>query len=223
MIKNNPTYFLSSKQELPDVSKLTNEECAADFLVRRQTRKRYPGACSLEFQNVMDIIIKSLLKWDTENQKSTGKGMAGDLNGWVQAAEEQGRGTLHAHWQLFTKQLSTKARTDLFHNDSCIRDNARKELADYIDSMICASYGSSIKISHTCNVHQSSNNQSTLNVLDIRAKNDAPDDAKFIQRDTQIFRDARHKEHSGPLNGELIICRGSVMVLFSQVTLLIIS
>ena len=157
----------------------------------------------------MDIIIKSLLKWDTANQKSTGKGMVGDLNGWVQAAEEQGRGTLHAHWQLFTKQLSNRARTDLFHNDSCIRDNARNELADYIDSMICASYGSSVTLSHTCrDGHQSSNNQSTLdNVLDIRAKNKAPSDAKFIQRDAQYFRYARHKMHSGIYGGQLILCR----------------
>ena len=155
----------------------------------------------------MDIVIKSLLRWDTRDQKSLGPGMAGDLNGWVQAAEEQGRGTLHAHWQLFTKQLSTKARTDLFHSDSCIRNNARKELADYIDSMICASYGSEIKLSHACDKVKSLGDSASYTTLDRDAKNNAPSEAKFIQRDNQIFRNARHKVNASSIGGKLIICR----------------
>ena len=102
------------------MSTLSHDDCAADFIVRRQTRKRYPGACSLEFQNVMDIVLKCLLNWDSEQKKSLGTGMVGDLVAWNQTVEEQGPGSLHAHWQLFTKQLSTKARLDLFHRDAVI-------------------------------------------------------------------------------------------------------
>lgn len=153
----------------------------------------------------MDIIIKSLMNWSTENQVSTGPGMAGDVTAWVQAAEEQGRGTLHAHWQLFTKQLSSKARVKLFHRDTNIRYNARKELTDYIDSMICASYGSDIKLIHTCE----ENIQLGIirsDIYDNRAKSAAPKDAHFIQRHAQIFRDARHKVLCNRTEGHLIMC-----------------
>ena len=137
-----------------------------------------------------------------------GPGIVGDLNAWVQAAEEQGRGTLHAHWQLFTKQLSNKARADLFHTDKDIRDNARRELADYIDNMICASYGSDIELTHACNEHvHRTNNIGASETLDNNAKADAPKDVKLIQRHVQTFRDARHKVLCNRIEGELIICR----------------
>jgi hypothetical protein len=98
----------------------------------------------------MDIVLRCLFNWDDEEKQSLGPGIVGDLVAWNQAIEEQGRGSLHAHWQLFTKQLSTRARLDLFHTDKTIKDIARKELVDYIDSMICASYGTDIDIIHDC-------------------------------------------------------------------------
>ena len=176
-------------------------------MMRRQIRKRYPGACPLEFQNVMDILIKSLLKWDANKQESTGTGIAGDLTGWVQAAEEQGRGTLHTHWQLFTKQLSNKARTNLFHPDKRIRDNTRAELVDYIDSMVCASYGPGLKIPHVC-ADQHTDHQENANrtAFDETAVAEASQHTQFIPRHMQTFRDARHKVLCEDIDGKLIIC-----------------
>jgi hypothetical protein len=183
---------------------MTHDECAADFVLRRLTRKRYPGACSLEFQNLMDIVLKCLLRWNTEYQHSDGMGIAGDLIAWNQANEEQGRGSLHAHWQLFTEQLSSRARADLFHEDRNIRDRARKELADYIDNMICASYGADVEITHACN---SVKNQSLPDHYhDDLAKKAAAPDAGYISRHIQTFRNARHKIICHQVQGDLIIC-----------------
>ena len=204
---NNQDEYPNNTQDLPDVSKLTPEQCALDFKVRRQTRKQYPGACSLEFQNVMDIIIKSLMNWSTDDQVSMGPGMAGDITAWVQAAEEQGRGTLHAHWQLFTKQLSNDARAKLFHENTYIRNNARRELIDYIDNMICALDGSDIKLTHTCEKNiQPPGGIIRSDIHDNRAKAAAPKGTRFIQRHAQTFRDARHKVLCNQTEGQLIIC-----------------
>ncbi len=54
-----------------------------------------PGACSLELQNVMQILLECLLKWDTTTQTSKGKGILGTVNAFAGADEEQGRKTLH--------------------------------------------------------------------------------------------------------------------------------
>jgi hypothetical protein len=97
---------------------LTPDQCAADFIIRRATRKKYPGACSLEFQNIMKILIEKIFLWDHDAQHSKNLTPLGDINGWIQAIEEQGRGSLHAHWQIFTKQLSSRIREDLFHYDN---------------------------------------------------------------------------------------------------------
>jgi hypothetical protein len=49
----------------------------------------------------MDIVLTCLLNWDSNNKERVGMGIMGDLEGWAQAGEEQGRGSLHAQWNLF--------------------------------------------------------------------------------------------------------------------------
>ncbi len=48
-----------------------------------------PGACSLDFQNVMQILTECLLKWDTKTQSSKGKGILGTVIAFAGADEEQ--------------------------------------------------------------------------------------------------------------------------------------
>ena len=171
----------------------------------------------------MDIVLKCLLNWDKEENKSLGPGMVGDLVAWNQTIEEQGRGSLHAHWQLFTKQLSTKARLELFHEDKVIRDTARKELIDYIDSMICASYGSEIDILHTCS-NQTFNTTCHHGSYDKEAKEIAPQNEKYFSRHPQIFRDCRNKyctSNTGYLSicntcGDLINCEDIIENFYRQ-------
>ena len=43
------------QHELP-LLKGSEEDCIADFVLRKDARISYPGACSLEFQSVMQIL-----------------------------------------------------------------------------------------------------------------------------------------------------------------------
>ncbi len=78
---------------LPNL-KYSEENCLADFVLRRDTRMKYPGACSLEFQSVMQIFTKCMLRWDTKTS-SRKKGILGTVLAFFGADEEQGRKTLH--------------------------------------------------------------------------------------------------------------------------------
>ena len=90
---------------------------------KKKTRLKYPGACSLEFQSVIQILTQCLLKWDTKRRKSTGQGILGTVLAFFGADEEQGRKTLHRHWQIWIEEMNQTLRNSLFDNDP----NKRKE------------------------------------------------------------------------------------------------
>jgi hypothetical protein len=79
---------------------------------------KYPGACSLEFQSVMQILTKRMLRWDTETQSSKGKGILGTVLAFSGADEEQGRKTLHRHWQIWVQELNQTLQDCLFDMDA---------------------------------------------------------------------------------------------------------
>jgi len=82
------------QHDLPSL-KCSEEDCLADFVLRRDARINNPGACSLEFQSVMQILTESLLKWDNKTLTSKGKGILGTVIAFAGADEEQGCKTLH--------------------------------------------------------------------------------------------------------------------------------
>jgi hypothetical protein len=51
----------------------------ADFVLRKKMRLNNLGACSLEFQSVMQILTECMLKWDIKSKSSTGKGILGTV------------------------------------------------------------------------------------------------------------------------------------------------
>jgi hypothetical protein len=61
------TFISSSQHGLPNL-KCSEEDRLADFVLQRDLRMKYPGACSLEFQSVMQILTKCMLRWDTKTQ-----------------------------------------------------------------------------------------------------------------------------------------------------------
>ena len=73
------------------------ESCIADFELRAQQRIKYPGACSLVYESLMQIVIKCLLGWSTDDQVGE-EGIFGVLEAWARSDEEQGRKTPHGHW-----------------------------------------------------------------------------------------------------------------------------
>jgi hypothetical protein len=57
-------------------------------VLHRDARINNPGACSLEFQSVMQILTECLLKRETKTQTSKGKGILGTIIAFAGADEE---------------------------------------------------------------------------------------------------------------------------------------
>lgn len=59
------TDSISCRQhEIPDINDFN--ACKADCDLRRHFRTKYPGACSLAYQQVIEILVDCLLQWDSK-------------------------------------------------------------------------------------------------------------------------------------------------------------
>jgi hypothetical protein len=87
-------FFLFTQHVLLSL-KCSEEDCLANFVLRKDARLNNPGACSLEFQSVMQILTEHKLIWDTKTKTSTGKGILGTVRAFAGTDEEQGQKTLH--------------------------------------------------------------------------------------------------------------------------------
>ncbi len=92
--------------------------------------------------------MECLLKWDTKAQTSKGKGILGTVTAFAGADKEQGRKTLHPHWQIWVEEIDQTIRDCLFHKEDTTRAEVRNIFLKLIDDVISASYGSN-HISHT--------------------------------------------------------------------------
>jgi hypothetical protein len=68
---------------------------------KKDIRLNHPGACSLEFQSVMQIRMECVLQWDVTKKTTKGKGILGTVVAFSAADEEEGRKTLHRHLQIW--------------------------------------------------------------------------------------------------------------------------
>jgi hypothetical protein len=118
-------YFLFSQHELP-LLKCSEEDCLADFVLRKDARLNNPGACSLEFQSGLQILTECMLKWDTKTKTLTGKGILSTVQAFASADEEQGQKTLHQHWQTWVEEINQTLRNALFDNDNKTRNKAQQ-------------------------------------------------------------------------------------------------
>ena len=164
-------------------------------MLRRDARMSNPGACSLEFQNVMQILTECLLKWDTKTQLSKGKGILGTVIAFAGADEEQGRKTLHRHWQIWVKEIDQNIRDCLFHKDDKTRLEARETFIKHIDDVLSADYGSNLYISHRC-VQKNKIEEMKIEKAD-----------KLLKEKKEVdFRRARHKELYDEVMGNIMYC-----------------
>ncbi len=124
--------------------------CIADFVLRKDIRLKNQGACSLEFQSVMQIVVECMLCWDIKKKTSKEKGRLGTVLAFFAADEEQGRKTLHCHWQIWVKEIDGTLRNCLLHEDDTARDIARRTFCKQIDNVLTASNGSEFHITHKC-------------------------------------------------------------------------
>ncbi len=104
----------------------------------------------VEFQSVMQILMECMLWWDVKKKTKRWKGILGTVVAFSAADEEQGRKTLHHHWQIWVTEIKQTVKKCLFHEDITIRDRARKTFCKQIDNVITASYGAELCITHNC-------------------------------------------------------------------------
>ena len=98
----------------------------------------------------MQIVVECILCWDIKKKTSKGKGIFDTVLAFFAADEEQGRKTLHRHWQKWVEEINEILCNCLFHDDDTIRDIARKTFCKQIDNVITAGYGSEFQITHKC-------------------------------------------------------------------------
>lgn len=151
-------------------------------------RLKYPGACSLEYQNVIEIFITCLLKWNREKQKSDGPGILGNVIAFAPAHEEQARYTLHSHWQIWVEELSGSKREGLFDVDPVKREQNRKEFYKYVDSVMKASYTTPLCFDHSCTASNNTRNN------------------KVKESELQHFRNARNEAYCRRIEGRVLEC-----------------
>ena len=68
----------------------------------------------------MQIVIKCLLDWSTDNQVGQ-EGVFGILETWARTDEEQGRKTPHGHWRAWIFNIN-KIRETLHSKDPVQRE-----------------------------------------------------------------------------------------------------
>ena len=101
---------------------------------------------------------------------------------FVPGDEEQGRGTLHSHWQCWLTEISQGVRNFLFAKSKHEREKARADFLQHIDAVLNASYGSDLIVTHNYVNEDGAICQQTDVVEEI-----------FQERKIQVLRNARHK------------------------------
>ena len=201
---------------LPALSSLSDHDCFVDFKLRSDAREKFPGACSLEYQSIVDIAINVLFGWDANKQEG-GSGIVGELKAWAVAHEEQGRKTLHGHYHFWVKFLRELKRL-LFGTDLAIREEARRDFKQYVDKVMSASYNEAgLTVLHECVpdvegleavVPQSINADEIFYDHNVESPN--------CGEQLQTLRDARNKKKKDDIQGKVIHCRQCGKVFSTQ-------
>ncbi len=139
----------------------------------RDARIKHPGACSLEFQSVMQILTECLLKWDTERHTSKGTGILGTVLAFTGADEERGHKTLHQHWQIWVEEINQTLIDCLFHIDTTTRNEAQHTFCKHINNVPSASYRPDLCIPHRC-IDENQNKELKTNIADNLFKEEEP-------------------------------------------------
>ena len=75
---------------------------------RNELRIKYPGICALFFELALNTIIVEVFGWNLTKKKQETLGLFGRIDAFTCSIEEQGRGTLHAHFLIWNSELNKK-------------------------------------------------------------------------------------------------------------------
>lgn len=146
----------------------------------------------------MQIALECLFGWDPSRQKGK-RGLFGIMEAFCRGDEEQGRGSLHAHWLVWIKNFGHLRRL-MFSEDDHTRELARANYIAYVNSVMCARQ-CAFEVEATIQCRCKTNARGVT-------------DDVFDNRSAVIFREARHEQgcrlkdedEGGP--GRVIQCRG---------------
>lgn len=111
------------------VNGLTDEELRQRAKLRTELRIKHPGICAFFYELMLDIILEEVIGWDLENvvPKPDG-GLLGIPEAFTASTEEQGRTTLHTHWQVWIRGFQER-RNKLCSTNSRERHAAEKDIS----------------------------------------------------------------------------------------------
>ena len=102
---------------------------------------------------------------------------------------------MHRHWQVWVEELSQNLRNQLLDKDPSVKDEARRKFFKHVDTVMSASYGTDLKVTHECK------NEDTEKVTTDSA------DKIYKDQDSSIFRNASHKDLYHEIKGGVIQCK----------------
>ena len=108
-------YATCKEHKLPNIFDISDQsKCLLDFEARKKWRGKYPGACAMEYENIVQIVIRVIIGWNQSEQKGY-KGAFGIPLAYGDSCEEQARYTLHSHisvWiSIFSRNISALPET----------------------------------------------------------------------------------------------------------------
>ena len=63
-------YATCHEYKLPSINDIEDKaKCLLDFNARKKGRAQYPGACAIEYESVIQVVIAILIGWDQEKIK----------------------------------------------------------------------------------------------------------------------------------------------------------
>ena len=176
------------KMHVPSVD-CSENKCILDFSLRAKTRTKYPGACSLFYQEVVQFMYE-MIGWDPVRNRRKSVGVFGPVKASGKGDEEQNRGTLHGHTLLWLENFSEVTKM-LFSNDEEQRDNAKNQVIRFVDQHFQADYDydDSIEI-----FHKECGHRGTISNM-------------FEETSLQDLRDSRNKHLCEELEGKILRCK----------------
>jgi len=89
------------------VSSLPDEELQQRAKLRTELRIQHPGVCAYFYELMQDILLEEVIGWDMKKgQPRSQGGLLGMPQAFTATTEEQGRTTLHTHFQVWVEGFS---------------------------------------------------------------------------------------------------------------------
>jgi hypothetical protein len=131
--------FVNQKMVLLPQGDIDEKVCITDLLFRSKLRIDNPGAPAREFNSIMQVVIESLIGWNTVSKKQTNLGIFGKVLGWCDTTEEQARFSLHSHVLLFIDEFDVLVNM-LWSTCDTVKEEAQKKLKECMKITMCFTY-----------------------------------------------------------------------------------